>query len=437
MINYFKKAFIIIVFFVNSNAYALSSSSYLIANSAINLYDFDKANIQFSLLEEDLRESDLHNKLLTLINLQLISEANLVAKQIINIDTFNQEAWIVYLINSKIKNNSEPFNEYNKIKSSASMDLLNYIFFSSNGNLNDNNIIADLIYEVVYTSSSQNQVSDKFLLFYLSIAVMLNPNFNEAYFYSAQIYQRLKNYEKAEFFFKKIDNKHNLYVDSQKFIAINMSKLGLFSTGEEKLKKLIFLYPNKTNLIIALADLYRIEKKYEDAINFYTKVISSQTKETSDLWKILYLRGVCYERLNKWNFAEKDFLQSLKVNPNSAEVLNYLAYGWLERNQKLNVAVEMLHKAYTNNPESYHILDSLAWAYFKKKNFNKALELMEQVIILAPGEAISLDHLADIYFAINRKREAVYFWQQAKDLSEPEDGIFDQIEEKIKKYYER
>ena len=59
---------------------------------------------------------------------------------------------------------------------------------------------------------------------------------------------------------------------------------------------------------------------------------------------------------------------------------------------------------------------------------------MEKVIDMAPGEAISLDHLGDIYLAMNRKREAIYFWNQAKDLAEPEDEITDQVEEKLRLY---
>ena len=59
---------------------------------------------------------------------------------------------------------------------------------------------------------------------------------------------------------------------------------------------------------------------------------------------------------------------------------------------------------------------------------------MEKVIEMAPGEAISLDHLGDIYFALNRKREAKYFWIQAKDLAEPEDEIMEEINIKLNKF---
>ena len=58
---------------------------------------------------------------------------------------------------------------------------------------------------------------------------------------------------------------------------------------------------------------------------------------------------------------------------------------------------------------------------------------MEQVISIAPSEIISLDHLADIYLALNRKREAIYLWQQVLDIANPEDIIINDIKKKLEK----
>ena len=156
-------------------------------------------------------------------------------------------------------------------------------------------------------------------------------------------------------------------------------------------------------------------------------------KNQEDLWDIFYMRGICYERLGNWDKAEKDFLTSLEIKPDSPNVLNYLAYGWVEREIRLDQSLEMLKAAYKANPESYYIIDSLAWAYFKKNNLDEAARLMEKVIDLAPGEAISLDHLGDIYYAMNRKREAIHFWQQALELAEPEDEIEEDVRSKLDK----
>ena len=95
----------------------------------------------------------------------------------------------------------------------------------------------------------------------------------------------------------------------------------------------------------------------------------------------------------------------------------------------------MLTKAYKVNPNSYHILDSLAWGYFKNNQIKKAAKLMERVVEMAPGEAISLYHMGDIYFAMNRKREASYFWKQALDLTVPEDMILESIKSKLDMFY--
>ena len=176
---------------------------------------------------------------------------------------------------------------------------------------------------------------------------------------------------------------------------------------------------------------FRIEKKYNIAIEIYSELIDTKP---NDLWYTYYLRGICYEQSDNWEKAELDFLQSLKIKRNSPNVLNYLAYGWIERDIKIDESFVMLTDAYNANPDSHYILDSLAWAYFKKKDFVKAAELMERVIDMVPGEAISLDHLGDIYLEMNRKREAIYFWRQAKDLAKPEDKIISKIESKLRDY---
>ena len=61
---------------------------------------------------------------------------------------------------------------------------------------------------------------------------------------------------------------------------------------------------------------------------------------------VLYRRGASYERIGKYKEADQDFFHSLEINPDDAYVLNYLAYSWLERNYKINEAIEMLETAY-------------------------------------------------------------------------------------------
>ena len=435
MFKYFNYILISIIFLISNKVSALNSSSYLISNTAFNLYDFEEAYIHFENLDISLLESDLNKRLFTLINLNKISEAKEIAKNIIDKNILNEEAWIVYLTDAKISNDIDVFKEYKKRIDKKDMTFLNYIFFNEDLQIKSNEIAARSILEIVRgTLSETQQINYSFLLFYLSLANILDPNLNESYFFSAQIYQDLKKYEIAEIFYKKVSSSHDLYFDSQKNISLNKSKLNFFKEGEDRLLELIDNNPSEEHFIIALADLYRFKKKYEQAILFYTKVIKDNKKYSIEDWQLLYLRGICYERIDKWNLAEKDFLLSLEFKPNTPQVLNYLAYGWLERGLNLKLAMQMLQKAYKANPQSYYILDSLAWAYYKINKFQKAAELMEEVIVMAPGEAISLDHLGDIYFAMQRKREASFFWKQALDLVKPGEMIAEKLQKKLNKF---
>ena len=94
-----------------------------------------------------------------------------------------------------------------------------------------------------------------------------------------------------------------------------------------------------------------VKKKYNLAINIYSELIENNA---NDIWYIFYLRGICYEQSDNWPKAEKDFMHSLKLKRNSPNVLNYLAYGWIERDMKIDLAMEMLKKANEANPDSFY-----------------------------------------------------------------------------------
>ena len=427
----------IVIFFISSTAYSFSSSSYLIANSAMSFFDYEEANTYYENSDiENLNDSDLEKKLLAYVNTNSLDKASKVAKEILRNDNSNQDAWLVYLTYAKLNNINKPFYELKKQHGVEELSIIKFVFYNNYQIKRNNDDIAQSLLDIVQASNANNNELQglDYLLFYLSLSLNLNPKFNESFFITAQLYQMMKNYEKAEKFYNKVHKDHNLYLESQKNIANNKKHQNNTKKAEEELISLIDLYPSNKNLFVSLADFYKSTKQYKRAIPYYSIVLNNQDLDEDQRWRLLYMRGICYERINNWESAEEDFLKSLDINPESPQVLNYLAYSWIEKNIFLNESLKMLKKAYEKNPKSHYILDSLAWAHFKKKNLKIASQLMEEVIIRAPGEAISLDHLGDIYFAMGRRREALYMWRQAKDLAEPEDNIIDKILIKLNKY---
>ena len=430
-----SKIFLFFMFFLFSKTiFASNSSSFLISQTAFYNYDFEQVLNEYkSKINQDYK-NDYLDELISAVITENIILAEKISKKILNIDPDNQEAKLLLMVNYANSNDTKELIKLRLDNENQKNDFLEFIFFF-NDEIKFKEDISNSFIEIVrssYTKQSANYSQNyNFLLFYTSLALLINTENYEAAFIKGQLLTMIGDYIFAEINYLKIPEHSDYFIDAQRNIAYNYSKENGFDDAENKIKLIVKKNNNDYEIKNILADFYRIEKKYKLAIEIYSELIDL---DQTDLWYIFYLRGICYEQSNNWQKAELDFLQSLKLKRNSPNVLNYLAYGWIERDIKIDESFSMLNDAYNANPDSHYILDSLAWAYFKKKDYEKAAELMEEVIDMVPGEAISLDHLGDIYFAMNRKREAAYFWKQAKDLATPEDNLIEKIEKKLNKY---
>ena len=410
---------------------AYTSSNFLISQLAYKNHDYETSLFDFNIDTAKYPNSDLLDKLIASVILENLEFANNISDNILKFEKDNQEAYLVKLVNLLLDNKS---NEIKKLYSDTKTknDLIDFIFFNDDL-LKDNQTISKSIIDIVTSSFSNSDgysLNYSFLLFYTSLARMIDISNDRATLIKGELFQKIGNDRDARLMFKEINQDSDFYLDAQINLALNYSFYLSYDEAIKNINKLLEKNNNLYPIKKILADTHRIEKNYKLAIQLYNEMIE---RNENDLWSIYYLRGICFERLGQWDKAEKNFLKSLDLKPDSPNVLNYLAYGWVERNIRLDQSLEMLKAAYAANPESSYIIDSLAWAYFKKNNYTEAAKLMEKVIDIAPGEAISLDHLGDIYYAMNRKREAIHFWQQALELAEPEDEITEDVQSKLDK----
>ncbi len=427
-----KLIFFGVILFLSPQTFAYSSSTFLISQQAFNNYDYSTSLSDFNIKKSNFSNNKLLDKVIASVIIEDLSKANMIADKLILQDNNSQEAYVVKLtylyLNNQFIEMKKLYSEMNKKN-----ELIDFLFFSNN-EPKDNFTISQSFIDIVTSSFSnvdQRTLNYNFLLFYTSLSKLIDKNNDRAILIKGELFQNVERFDAAREIFEIIEPSSPFYLDAQRSLAVNYTYSLKYDDAVKNLKKI--LVENNDNYLLKkiLGDFYRINKKYNLAIAIYGEMIK-EGKE--DLWNIFYMRGICYERLEDWNNAEKDFLTSLDLKPDSPNVLNYLAYGWVERNIRLDQSIDMLQAAYNSNPDSYYIIDSLAWAYFKKNNLEEAARLMEKVIDLAPGEAISLDHLGDIYYAMNRKREAMHFWQQALELAKPEDEIELNVQEKLDKF---
>ena len=296
---------------------------------------------------------------------------------------------------------------------------------------NHNDVISEFLFLVSNLYSTQDEIEKS--NFYLNLSNFLNSKFIYNLSLTAENHFLNKEYKKAKKILKKFKKEDDLYYwyrvkKEAQIIAKQRNKkesLNYITSNFDNIQQ-----PNK-RMILDIANFYKNSKKYEKAAKYYSEIINSLNKDSQIKSDVLYRRGGSYERLGNYEDADKDLLNSLKINPNDAYVLNYLAYSWLERDYKINEAIEMLETAYALKSNDPYIIDSIGWAYFMVEDYLKAEKFMRRAVELMPGDPIVNDHYGDILWKLNRKIQARYFWENVIGMEEAEQKMLDKINIKL------
>jgi tetratricopeptide (TPR) repeat protein len=266
-------------------------------------------------------------------------------------------------------------------------------------------------------ASLNDQRSADVAILYLNLTLYLRPDFDLAKVLLSNRYEAMQKFDMANSLYAKIPPASPYYGMTQVQAAINDGRLGQVNAGIAKMKALAALQPKESDVWTALGDLLRSADQYTEATTAYDKAIAGIRSGDRRLIGLYYARGVSLERSNRWDAAEKDFRAALKLNPDRADVLNYLGYTFVDKGQNLDEAVSMLEKARALRPLDGMIADSVGWAYYRLGRYPDAARALEEAVQLAPGASDVNDHLGDAYWRVGRKIDARFQWQHALQLN--------------------
>ena len=268
-------------------------------------------------------------------------------------------------------------------------------------------------------------------LLYVRLAQYLNENNQKAILLAADLLEQMGQYDLAVEEYAKISP------SSSYFLSSELGRVGALRDGgktEAALEVLYYLSREFSDIGIvhnSLGDFLRREERYSEAKIAYDRAVDIYRENNNVSWVVLYARGITHERLQEWDKAESDFRNALTINPDQANVLNYLGYSLIDRGEKLDEAMTMIEKAVSLQPESGYIVDSLAWGLFKLGQYETAIPHMEKAAELMPVDPIVTDHLGDLYWAVGRQLEAKFQWRRALSF-DPELKDATRIREKLR-----
>jgi Flp pilus assembly protein TadD len=250
----------------------------------------------------------------------------------------------------------------------------------------------------------------------MRLAQYLNPHNDNVILTIGQLYDGAQQFKLANALYDSLPATSPMRPLATVRIADNLDAMGNRPEAIRRLEAIVSTNSSDVDAISVLGDLYRSDKRYDDSINAYTKVMSITGGSSPGDWRFYYVRGIAHERNNQFPLAENDFLKALDLNPGQPQVLNYLGYSWVDRGMNLKRALDMIQKAVAASPNDGYIIDSLGWAYYRLGRYPEAVTELEAAATLRPNDPEINDHLGDAYWQVGRKLEAKFQWNVAYSL---------------------
>jgi tetratricopeptide (TPR) repeat protein len=186
-------------------------------------------------------------------------------------------------------------------------------------------------------------------------------------------------------------------------------KTGDLEKAEKSYEEALQSFNNHYLAMEHLAEVYTARGDYEKAAALYERALELNLKPH------YYLKlGEVYERLGRpakskelYGNAEaryKEYAES-GIKGHSRELVLFYA----DKNVNLDRALEMA-RGDSDDTEDIYAYDTLAWAYYKTGNLDKAMDSINKSLRLGTKDALLYYHAGVIYHKLGKKEEAAKYF---------------------------
>jgi len=292
--------------------------------------------------------------------------------------------------------------------------------------------------EVFFTVAGalRGEASDAFTLLYSRIAEYLRPDHVDAILLSATLLEAQDRFELAAEAYQQVPADDPSFYVAEMGRAETLEKTGKTEAAVEVLFQLSKTHGEVAVVHVTLGDMLSRLKRYDEAVRAYDKAVALIDGTGANQWVVFYARGIAHERTGNWQASEADFLKALDLNPEEPRVLNYLGYSYVEKQMKLDEALDMIERAVAARPNSGYITDSLGWVLYRLGRYDEAVPHMERATELMPIDPVVNDHLGDVLWAVGRRTEAEFQWKRALSFYDFDNPTPDVDPERIRRKLE-
>lgn len=255
-----------------------------------------------------------------------------------------------------------------------------------------------------------------------------DPGNDAVRYYLAISYDNAGQPDAAAVEFSRIRPESPVYLEALLYHAFVLEKLERKGEAIDLLTRGMGARPEEPRIPEHLAGIFMRAHRYPDGIRVAREALEKFPAS-------IRLHVVLAYLLEKTDFdaSVRTMQKVLDMEPQNAEALNFIGYGWADRGINLPQAEQMIRQALELMPDDGNITDSLGWVLYRQGKFTEALEVLRQAVEMSPGVAEIRDHLGDAYKATGDLEKAISTWHQALELN-PDDDLKARIEKKLEEH---
>ena len=246
----------------------------------------------------------------------------------------------------------------------------------------------------------------------LNTAIEKDPNYYWAMQVLLTMYtgqgQRAKAIARTEEQIAKAPNNSYFY------LLLGALKLGQkdVAGGEAALKKATELSPRNAEAWRLLGTSQASRGAVDEAIATF-----SQWKDAIPTDARAYLSlGLLNDGKNNWKAAQEYYRKALQYDAGNATAANNLSYSLSEHNGNADEALSFAMAARAAMSDSPTALDTLGWAYYRKGQYELAVNMLEKALDKNPQSSAIHYHLGVSYEALKQWAKATDHLQKAMQL---------------------
>ena len=164
----------------------------------------------------------------------------------------------------------------------------------------------------------------------------------------------------------------------------------------------------RLQVILIEAQILREADQFVESYN----VLQQGLEKMPDNTDLIYGAAMMADKIGKPDVFEKLMRKLIRIKPDHAHAYNALGYSFLERNERIPEAMQLVEKALQLAPDDPAIMDSVGWGYYLSGKLDESVKMLRRALAENHDPEIAA-HLGEVLWVRGDKAEARKIWQDS------------------------